>query len=299
MIAAPWSGTKQLGVAAATTYGYGTAVDAGGNVYVVGSTNGGLDGNTRTGITDFFITKYDASGKKLSTTQLGVAGFNTQARSVAVDAKNGYVYVAGATTGGLDGNTLTGVQDFFLTQYNLAGTKQYTRQLGVAGANTYSYGTAVDAGGNVYVAGFTNGGLDGNTLTGTQDFFVTKYNSAGTKLYTKQLGVAGARTFSSGTATDAGGNVYVAGATTGGLDGNTLAGMYDFFVTKYNSAGTKQYTRQLGVAGATNTFGSGTAVDAGGNVYVVGNTNGGLDGNTLTGTQDFFVTKYNSAGTKQ
>jgi len=31
------------------------------------------------------------------------------------------------------------------------------------------------------VAGFTNGGLDGNTLTGTNDSYVAKYNSSGVK----------------------------------------------------------------------------------------------------------------------
>ena len=56
-----------------------------------------------------------------------------------------------------------------------------TKQLGVTGANTGGYSVATDANGNVYVAGDTDGGLDGNTLTGTADFFVTKYNSSGIK----------------------------------------------------------------------------------------------------------------------
>ncbi len=56
-----------------------------------------------------------------------------------------------------------------------------TKQMGVAGHDTYGNSVATDASGNVYVAGYTRGGLDGNTLTGTQDFFVTKYNSSGVK----------------------------------------------------------------------------------------------------------------------
>ena len=56
-----------------------------------------------------------------------------------------------------------------------------TKQLGVAGQLTSGYSVATDASGNVYVAGYTSGGLDGNTLTGTRDFFVTKYNSSGVK----------------------------------------------------------------------------------------------------------------------
>ena len=173
-----------------------------------------------------------------------------------------------------------------------------TKQLGVAGKLTVSSSVATDANGNVYVAGDTDGGLDGNTLTGTYDVFVTKYDSSGVKQYTRQLGVAGQGTDGRSVATDANGNVYVAGWTKGGLDGNTLTGTQDAFVIKYNSSGVKQYTRQLGVAGQR-TLGKSVATDATGNVYVTGDTAGGLDGNTLTGTEDFFVTKYDSSGVKQ
>ena len=176
----PWIGTKQLGVAGQSTGGNSVATDANGNVYVAGYTYGGLDGNTMTGITDFFVTKYNSSGVKQFTRQLGVAGQATEGYSVATDA-SGNVYVAGSTSGGLDGNTLTGTTDFFVTKYNSSGVKQYTRQMGVTGEDTNGYSVATDASGNVYVAGYTYGGLDGNTLTGTTDFFVTKYDSSGVK----------------------------------------------------------------------------------------------------------------------
>jgi uncharacterized delta-60 repeat protein len=289
--------TRQLGVAGQYTFGWSVATDANGNFYVAGQTGGGLDGNTLTGNFDFFVTKYDSSGVKQFTQQLGVIGLDTVGYSVATDA-NGNVYVAGDTTGGLDGNTLTGTTDFFVTKYNSSGVKRYTRQLGVTGKYTFGNSVATDANGNVYVAGDTYGGLDGNTLTGTADFFVTKYNSSGVKQYIRQLGVAEQDTIGNSVTTDANGNVYVAGWTTGSLDGNTLTGTADFFVTKYDSSGVKQYTRQLGVAGQ-GTFGASVATDANGNVYVAGYTYGGLDGNTLTGTKDFFVTKYNSSGIKQ
>ena len=235
----PWIGTKQLGVAGRTTYGFSVASDANGNVYVASETDGGLDGNTLTGTNDFFVTKYNGSGVKQYTQQLGVAGKYTAGVSVATDA-NGNVYVAGSTTGGLDGNTLTGTYDFFVTKYDSSGVKQYTRQLGVTGHHTYGRSVTTDANGNVYVAGSTIGGLDGNTLTGSKDSFVTKYNSSGVKQYTRQLGVAGRDTEGNSVATDANGNVYVAGLTFGGLDGNTLTGTYDLFVTKYDSSGVKQ-----------------------------------------------------------
>ena len=292
-----WQRTKQLGVAAQVADGKSVATDPSGNVYVAGNVHGGLDGNTSTGVQDFFVTKYNSSGVKQYTQQLGVAGQITAANSVATDS-SGNVYVAGNVHGGLDGNTPTGVQDFFVTKYNSSGVKQYTQQLGVAGQITAGNSVVTDSSGNLYVVGTTNGGLDGNTQTGTQDFFVTKYNSSGVKQYTQQLGVAGRITLGNSVATDSNGNVYVAGTTYGGLDGNTQIGTQDFFVTKYNSSGVKQYTQQLGVAGQI-TLGNSVATDLSGNVYVTGNTHGGLDGNTQTGTQDFFITKYNSSGVKQ
>jgi len=61
---ANWIGTKQRGVATKATTGNSIATDVSGNVYVAGSTTGGLDGNTLTGTQDFFVTKYNSSGVK-------------------------------------------------------------------------------------------------------------------------------------------------------------------------------------------------------------------------------------------
>jgi len=105
--------------------------------------------------------------------------------------------------------------------------------------NDYANGVATDSSGNVYVAGVTYGGLDGNNIAGIYDLFVVKYNSSGTRQWTKQLGTA-ITDLAIGVATDSSGNVYVAGGTYGGLDGNTSAGNADLFVVKYNSSGTKQ-----------------------------------------------------------
>ena len=63
---------------------------------------------------------------------------------------------------------------------------------------------------------------------------------SGVKLYTRQLGAAGRETYGNGVATDAIGDVFVAGSTNAGLDGNAQAGIYDFFVTKFSPEGDKQ-----------------------------------------------------------
>jgi hypothetical protein len=100
-----------------------------------------------------------------------------------------------------------------------------------------------------------------------------------------------------GVAVDTAGNVYVTGYTSGSLDGNTNIGGTDMFLVKYNSTGTKQWTRQLGTASSDRGFG--IAVDARGNVYVTGQTSGGLDGNTSAGGGDMFLVKYDANGVKQ
>ena len=92
------------------------------------------------------------------------------------------------------------------------------------------------------------------------------------------------------------------GYTTGlenyiGLDGNTSLGSKDIFLVKYNSSGTKQWTKQLGTS--VYEHGKDVTTDSSGNIYVTGLTQGGLDGNTNSGKDDIFLVKYKSSGTKQ
>jgi len=40
--------------------GAGVAVDSSGNIFVTGSTEGGMDGNTNSGKSDIFLVKYNS-----------------------------------------------------------------------------------------------------------------------------------------------------------------------------------------------------------------------------------------------
>ncbi|MCB1158244.1 MAG: SBBP repeat-containing protein [Leptospiraceae bacterium] len=296
------SGTKQwtklMGSVSQFTAGTGIATDSTGNVYVTGNTTGALDGNTQTGIRDVFVIKYDSSGTKQWTKQMGVATKNTQGQSLTIDS-SGNIYVTGETGGALDSQTLNGNQDGFIIKYDSSGTKQWTKLFGVAAKNIGPFGISADSGGNVYVTGTSDGTLDGETLTGTMDVFVTKYNSSGTRQWTKQMGITMATINGRDVSVDSSSNVYVTGYTEGGdLDGNTHIGTRDAFIIKYDSSGTKQWTKLFGVA-TKDTYGMRAATDSSGNIYISGNTTGGLDGNSLTGTGDAFVAKYNSSGIKQ
>jgi hypothetical protein len=195
-------------------------------------------------------------------------------------------------------------------KFHSSGTKQWTKQLGTS---TWDFGNGVttDSSGNIYVTGETKGGLDGNTnsrggLVGGEcvgyrnkkrscyDIFLVKYNSSGTKQWTKQLGTSSDEQ-GNGVTTDSSGNIYVTGGTEGGLDGNTNMGgecedgydkrpCNDIFLVKYNSSGTKQWTKQLGTS--SDEQGNGVTTDSSGNIYV-------------TGGRDIFLVKYNSSGIRQ
>nr|WP_227026951.1 SBBP repeat-containing protein [Corallococcus soli] len=198
----------------------------------------------------------------------------------------------------MDGTPKVGARDAFVTKYRYTGVRQWTRQQGASGATTEGYDVAVDTADNAFLVGTATAGLDGNAQTGPKDVFVTKYDAAGTKQWTRQMGAAGQNTMGRRAATDAAGNVYVSGWTYGGLDGNPLMGAQDLFVIKYNAAGTKQWTRQFGAAG-NNAWLYGAATDAAGNLYLTGQSGGGLDGNPNPTTGgDAYLIKYDPSGNR-
>jgi hypothetical protein len=106
------------------------------------------------------------------------------------------------------------------------------KQFGVPGTRIEPRAAVADAQGNVYVTGDAYGGLNGNPQTGTEDAFISKYGPDGNLLFTRQLGAAGKPTSGNQVATDAAGNVYMAGSTNGSLEGNPQTGTWDAFLAK-------------------------------------------------------------------
>ena len=197
------------------------------------------------------------------TRQMGTYA-GAEAAGVATDGI-GNVYVTGFTSGDLDGNTGTGLDDLFVVKYGTDGNKLWTRQMGPARAT----GVTTDVGGNVYVCGRTHGGLDGyknpDPTGNSDDLFVVKYDTYGNKLWTRQMG-SKSSDYAAAVATDGSGNVYVTGSTWGALDGNTNDGnRQNRFIIKYDTNGNRLWTKQS----ASGDIG-GVATDGSGNVYVAG-----------------------------
>ena len=165
----------------------------------------------------------------------------------------------------------------------------WVRQLGTETWDI-ALGVATDAAGNVYLAGSTQGSL-GGANSGRDDAWVAKYDGAGHVLWKRQLG-SDTSDNASGVATDAAGNVYLAGSTNGSL-GGANSGRDDAWVAKYDGAGHVLWKRQLGTETSDHAYG--VATDAAGNVYLTGGTRGSLGG-ANRGSGDAWVAKYDAAG---
>ncbi len=96
-------------------------------------------------------------------------------------------------------------------------------------------------------------------------------------------------------ATDTYGNLYVAGTTSGSLNGPNQ-GSSDVWVTKYNSSGNQVFAKQFGSAAGESV--TEIITDKDGNFYLAGSTTGSFV-DTLKSTRgsDAWVAKYSSNGT--
>ncbi|WDT76001.1 MAG: SBBP repeat-containing protein [Candidatus Manganitrophus sp.] len=301
---------------------HAVVTDAGGNVYVTGTTRGSLPGHVNAGQNDGFIVKFNASGVQEWVRQFGSPQRDIP-EAMAID-KNGNIYIAGATTGALGPNppnaadTMCDTQtveidqckDYFIAKYDSSGVQQWIRQ-GGTGFIEIGFGAAVDPDGNVYVAGSTGGDLDGNvnalignpdpgSLCGRDDIFLVKYNSAGIRQWTRILGTK-CNDVAYGLAADRSGHLYITGNTFEGLGGNGGGNGFPdprLFVAKYDALGVREWLNLFG-PGSSVGFALNITADSQGNAYAVGYTNGSLDGNKdAFGQSDVFIVKYDSSGTK-
>ena len=164
----------------------------------------------------------------------------------------------------------------FLVKFAPNGTVLWAQQSrGLAGFPSIEVQSlAVDAAGNAYVAGdlFGTVALGSHTITARHvDSFVAKFSDSGEALWAQAIGGSD---YDSRAAVglDALGNVYVLGhfMRTLQLGGHTLtsAGAQDFYLAKLDGGGQVLWAIQGGSAGYDGV--AAPAVDAAGNVYVLG-----------------------------
>jgi hypothetical protein len=226
-------------------------------------------------------------------------------------------------TGYFDGSTVTfdsivltnagGDKDIFIAKYDPTGNVLWAKGAG-GNDNDMSYGVAVDANGNSYIAGgfrsasITFGSFylsNSNPLGGEYDVFVVKYDPTGNVLWAKKgSGTSDDKAF--GLTVDLNGDLYVTGAfgsptiAFGSTNLSNTGGGADIFVVKYNPLGNVIWAKCVG----GNNFDAGFSIktDLSGNPFVTGDffstvINFGGTAITDTGnTDNVFILKFDPSG---
>jgi hypothetical protein len=206
-------------------------------------------------------------------------------RASAVGPDGSLWLVADVTTGGSN-QPIKGVQDVALMKYDSAGRLVATRALGAA-STASGYAIAVDANGQVAVAGSVTGALNtkatdagkAGEVANVADSFVTVFNADGEEQWTQRRG-ARAEDQATSVAFGADGVVYIGGRGKSAVTGATAVGGWDGYVQAFK-AGEPYPTAGIVASSVGQTqFGTSAddSVDAvtvdGSNLYTAGVENG-------------------------
>lgn len=179
---------------------------------------------------------------------------------------------------------------------------------------------ALDAQGNLYVAGQFSGTVDFDpgpgqenlTSSGASDYFILKLDADGAFIWARQL-ATGLTSSLISLSVDASGNVFVGGtfSQTGDFDPGpgtynlTSAGQSDAFLVKLNPQGDFSWAVQIGDTQQDN--GNTVVTDHSGNIYLTGRFDGTIDFDpgagvhsvTSQGSSDGYVLKLDTDGAFQ
>jgi gliding motility-associated-like protein len=298
---------KQMGGTGAYANGNSIAVDATGNLYVIGNFSGTVDFDpgpgtynlTSAGNSDMFIAKLDSSGNFIWAKQIGGGDssfYIASGSSITLDAA-GNIYSTGTFEGIVDFDpspsvfTLSAIGNFsilasFVLKLDVDGNFVWAKHIG--GGIDWAGGRSIvtDAAGNVYTSGifqwvqdFDPGPAVFNLDGEYSNIYITKLDADGNFIWAKapeftfaNNGIEGGRI-----ALDAAGNIYCTGDFFGEADFDPGAGVFtlnsvcgdkDIFVWKLTNDGNFVWVKQIGGVGIDQ--GTGIAVDQSGNVYTSG-----------------------------
>jgi len=250
-------------------------------VYVTGRAGAGQ-------YADGFVTKIEdldsadptqAFYNNISSTYDGAFHMDS-ANGVAVDSV-GNVYSVGSTEGDMDGMVNVDGSDIFLKKYDASGNLLFSRMVG-SNQSATGFKVTVDASDNVIIAGQTGGALNQAAFDFGLDNFVSKFDSEGEELWTRQLGPS-ASDGALDVTVDTSGNIYTSGFTYGAMTtSETYNGGSDAYVTKLDANGVLQFHKQF--SGAGDEKATAIAINSGGDILVAGMS----DANG-------FLRKYNAA----
>ncbi len=314
------------------------AVDSNGNIWIGGTTSSTNGTSIATvgshqfvfggGADNAYIAKFNAAGVRQWGTYYGgpVREFGM---NVAID-NSGNSYLCGQSLGSA-GNIIStpgshqplfgGTGDAFVVKFDANGVRQWGTFYGDAGLEGGN-AVAVDASGNVYLAGKTDApttnvistaGVHQQNFGGIEDAFLVKFNSAGVRQWGTYYGGTGTD-IARGLHIDATGNIFMVGwtdnsipnimATPGSHQNVYGGGGYDAFLVKFSPAGVRLWGTQYGGNGTDQAYDCET--DLLGNVYMSGKTASTNSISTVGchqlafggGPQDAFMVSFNSTGAR-
>lgn len=280
-----------------------TATDRFGNIYVAGSTTGSYAGQPKISPgsnNDIFVAKFDSNGNFLWSRQMGSTSAATSYVELAHFDYLGNLYIVGSSGGPFNELPSSGAGSI-LIKLNQSGTVLWTRIFPTS-SETLGSGVTSDFDGNVYITGNTEEQIiNADTALGGRNTFIFKYNRNGDYVWTKLIDNGGPSSYGYQIQFDPySRNILLAGQVggTGNFFGNTLpGGLMDSYLLCFNPDGVAQWVRFLGVSGGSTNVRA-LSVDKKGSVYITGDANTNLDGQTKSGTIVQFLTRYNVFGDK-
>lgn len=244
-------------------------------------------------------------------------GSSYETSNSCVSDFSGNVYLAGATgsanmpvSGRAHQSGFAGGVDAFIVKLSSNGTRLWATYYG--GSSDEDGLCTLDPSGNLYVAGFTNSlnfpvaGAHQSLKAGSEDAFLLKFNSSGTRLWATYYGGIG-RDQGRVCTTDALGNVYFSGFTASsdfpvqGAVQSFNNGQFDSFLVKFNGNGNLLWSTYFG--GAQDDVSWSCATDGLNNVYLTGTTSSanfpmtpGAFQTILAGNRDAYLAKFAANG---
>jgi enterochelin esterase-like enzyme len=238
---------------------------------------------------DTLAARVGADGGVLWQASIGSAAAADRAYGVAADGAGG-AYLAGYTSGTLEGESSAGDKDAMVTRVDADGRVVWSHQFGSTGEDK-AFAAALAADGGVYLAGTAGAAMPGAAGSGGYDAWIAKYSADGTPEWLQQFGTDSGDQVSALLATPSG--VIAAGFTGGSLSGAEAAGGNDAFARAFDAEGTPLFTTQLGTADDDRA--AALVPGAGGGVVVVGHTAGRFaDGGA--GGVDVFTATLDASG---
>lgn len=269
--------------------GNNLVVDAAGNVYVAGSS---FDSPSYYLNACAIVIKYSPTGGQLWAARYPDSVFGSGSGALDVDAE-GNVYTALTTI--YDAAPNSTAIDGVVVKYDANGNRVWKRLLDI-GHYGDDWATKIKVkDGYAYAAGTFNGG-DHGYGDNWRNSMVWKLNAADGQLAWAAVHDGGGADYASDFTVDGQGNVYIATMSDRLLTGTTMwdTYLYDMATAKFNASGQLVWNSRYNNNGAGNHSPSSIAVDASGNVYVTGSSDG--DG---TSGKDIATVKYSGADGSQ